>query len=215
MNRKIIHTTGTSSGSLSIGFREESHIEMDKLKDGPSAYNEYISNNLPFTQRYGKINRAELWDILGDDEYRFDKKLGEETVTKLKVFVRNNSGSKPHPLTAMTADTFFRICEIGYDANNYFRDPKTAMSPRDKYLSKADGRDAGLSKIDGNSTEEFYQWYHSGRTMGAHPWEICRGGNSTHISLYVFDQGARLVPASRRLKRCKGGGDSQDGSCPS
>ena len=33
--------------------------------------------------------------------------------------------------------------------------------------------------------EAFYEWYHNGGTLGAHPWEICHGGNSTHISLYV------------------------------
>ena len=27
--------------------------------------------------------------------------------------------------------------------------------------------------------------------MGAHPWEICRGGNSTHISLFVSEKSGK------------------------
>ena len=49
----------------------------------------------------------------------------------------------------------------------------------------SDGRDAGLRDIDADSPIAFSEWYHSGRVLGAHPWEICRGGNSTHISLFV------------------------------
>ena len=52
----------------------------------------------------------------------------------------------------------------------------------------ADGRDAGLRSIDGDSAEAFYKWYHGTEIIGAHPWEICRGGNSTHISLYISEQ---------------------------
>jgi hypothetical protein len=85
----------------------------------------------------------------------------------------------------MTAALFFRVCEICYDANNYFKERTSAMSPLEKYLAMADGRDAGLRSIDSESAEAFHEWFTEGRTAGAHPWEICRGGNSTHISLFV------------------------------
>lgn len=174
-------------GQFTDWLQEKINTEMDKLKDNPSAYNAYIRNNLPFSKRYGKINRAKLWDILGDDANRFDKNLGEDTVSRLLDFVKSTANAKAQPYTEMTADTFFRICETGYDANDYFGAHKIRLSPREKYLGKADGRDAGLSKIDGNSPDDFRNWYHSDQVMGAHPREICRGGNSTHISLYVFD----------------------------
>jgi len=173
-------------GQFTVWLLEKVRTEMNKLTRNPTAYNAYIRNNLPFIKRYGKIQRTKLWELLGDEANRFDKNLGEETVGKLLHFVRNSNGQKPHPYAEMTADTFFRICEIGYDANGYFVNHKSSLSPRDKYLSKADGRDAGLSKIDGDSAEEFHKWYHNGQVIGAHPWEICRGGNSTHISLYVI-----------------------------
>ena len=87
----------------------------------------------------------------------------------------------------MTANTFFRFCEICYDANDYFKNSDETLTPLQKYLKMADGRDAGLRNIEGDSPGAFHQWYHSGERMGAHPWEICRGGNSTHISLFVSE----------------------------
>lgn len=49
----------------------------------------------------------------------------------------------------------------------------------------ADGRDCGLREVNLDSDEEFQNWYQNEGHCGGHPWEICRGGNSTHISLYV------------------------------
>lgn len=57
--------------------------------------------------------------------------------------------------------------------------------------SMADGRDAGLRNIEADSPLAFYNWYHSGDTLGAHPWGICRGGNSTHISLFVSENAGK------------------------
>ena len=52
------------------------------------------------------------------------------------------------------------------------------------YYRHADGRDDGLKKIDPDSAEAFADWLEN-REKGGHPWEVCRGGNSTHVSLYV------------------------------
>ena len=63
-------------------------------------------------------------------------------------------------LHEMTANKYFRLCEICYDANNYFKTPEKVFTPREKYLKMADGRDAGLKNIDGDSPAAFYEWYH-------------------------------------------------------
>jgi len=52
------------------------------------------------------------------------------------------------------------------------------------YKRMADGRDEGLTELRLDSEEDYLDWFRHGRG-GGHPWEICRGGNSTHISLYV------------------------------
>jgi hypothetical protein len=40
--------------------------------------------------------------------------------------------------------------------------------------------------LDEKSYQDFHKWYNNEKNCGGHPWEICRGGNSTHISLYVY-----------------------------
>jgi hypothetical protein len=47
----------------------------------------------------------------------------------------------------------------------------------------ADGREGGLLEVPGDSPRAFNDWYTGGAWVGGHPWEICRGGNTTHISL--------------------------------
>jgi hypothetical protein len=167
--------------------------ETNKLKEDVDAYNAYIQQNLPWSKRLGKIRRRDFWEIVGTETFRPDINLGDEQIEKLKVAVSEMKEKQLPLLSEMTANLFFRVCEICYDANNYFKNQKKSLSPRDKYLSMADGRDAGLRDIDGDSPEAFNEWYHSGSRMGAHPWEICRGGNSTHISLYVLDKNGKWI----------------------
>ena len=51
----------------------------------------------------------------------------------------------------------------------------------------ADGRDEGLQDIDADSPEAFHAWLHDRDRCGGHPWEVCRGGNSTHVDLRVME----------------------------
>ena len=41
-------------------------------------------------------------------------------------------------------------------------------------------------EIAEESSEAFRDWYDDTNRYGGHPWEVCRGGNSTHVSLYVY-----------------------------
>ena len=92
----------------------------------------------------------------------------------------------------MTANDFFRACVLGYKACGY---EKCDLSPVEQYFLHADGRDEGLSGrgyglnegpgIDFDDPEAWDQWYFHREQHGGHPWEVCRGGNSTHVSLYV------------------------------
>lgn len=167
--------------------------ETEKLKKDADAYNSYIQQNLSWSKRLGKIRRKDFWEIMGSETIRPDLKLGNELIEKLKMAVTRTKENQFPLLPEMTANLYFRVCEIGYDANGYFKNSAEILSPRDKYLSFADGRDAGLRDIDGDSPEAFNEWYNSGSRMGAHPWEICRGGNSTHISLYVLKKDGKWI----------------------
>jgi hypothetical protein len=53
------------------------------------------------------------------------------------------------------------------------------------YKAIADGRHEGLLELSPDSSEAFKKWYDSNRG-GGHSWEICRGGNTTHIDLGVL-----------------------------
>lgn len=62
--------------------------------------------------------------------------------------------------------------------------PERRKSEKEQYALHADGRDEGLSKLDGDSPEAFARWLKE-RPRTGHPWEVCRGGNSTHIDCIV------------------------------
>jgi len=82
-----------------------------------------------------------------------------------------------------------KYCKVAYTAN--FRHFKGAiekgMSGLEMYKRLADGRHEGLVELPPESADTFKQWYHSGRG-GGHPWEVYRGGNTTHIDLGVTEK---------------------------
>jgi hypothetical protein len=163
---------------------------INLLKEDPYSFNGYIRQNLPWTKRYGRIRRKDFNNIMGESTFRPDLGLGKDLTNKLIQLEKEMKSRETPLLPEMTANEFFRLCEICYDANDYFKDETEKLSPCEKYTRMADGRDDGLRKIDGDSPRAFMDWYYHGRSIG-HPWEICRGGNSTHISLYISEKDGR------------------------
>lgn len=158
---------------------------VKSIKDNPVAYNQNIKDNLPFRRRLGKIQRKDFWKIFSDEKKHFKKGISPEMIEIInKVRAIPNEGPK-NLLSSMTAGDFFRYCEMGYDANDYFRKSTKPLTARDKYRLMADGRDCGLMQVNLTSVRAFAHWYSKESHCGGHPWEICRGGNSTHISLFI------------------------------
>jgi hypothetical protein len=145
------------------------------------AYNETIAENLPLHKRFGKIKRILLWEHVPGIQ-RLDKALGQTSLQRFETAI--NKMNVEHLIPAMTANIFFHYCQLCYDANGYFKD-RPALSPRIQYKEMADGRDEGLTEIAGGSEKAFEDWHRNKSRRGGHPWEICRGGNSTHIALMV------------------------------
>jgi hypothetical protein len=166
--------------------------EVGLLKTNPLSWNDNLDKDLPHKKRLGHIRRADFWKITGDDCIRLDKRLGKNRIKQFQTYL-SDSGSAGHSLfiSDITADDFFRFCEICYDANGYFKKDLSSRSPREKYNSMADGRDGGLLEVTGNSPDAFNDWFHNEKWAGSHPWEICRGGNSTHISLQVYPENSQ------------------------
>lgn len=187
---QLDHETGQISG---VSFEDDKLVEfllwvqsnvkkeINTASRGIDAYNEYIAENLPLHKRFGKIKRLQLWQYIPEME-RLDVTLGKTHLRQFETAV--NKMNTKTLIPTMTADQFFHYCQLCYDANDYFKD-KQPMTPRSKYKKMADGRDEGLVEIPGKSDKAFDDWYRKKAHTGGHPWEICRGGNSTHIALMV------------------------------
>lgn len=148
-------------------------------------YNSDVKNNLAFRQRTGTISRKDYWELFPDIKESYLADISEE---EIQLFVRNIEEQKDGEpvgsyLTDMTAGKFYEYCAIGYKANQY--EHLEGLTAKEQYYKKADGRDEGLSELNIDSAEEFEAWYNDKHRGGGHPWEVCRGGNSTHIDLYV------------------------------
>lgn len=167
----------------------ESKIDfaVAEMQTDAEAYNKFISRNLPYKKRFGKLLRSDFWSVFPDWQKDFEQFNNPETIEKLEIIVEKSKNTDDcETIKTMTAGRFYRYCEICYNANTYFKDTEKKASPKEKYLTMADGRDCGLRHIDENSEEAFKKWYSGERHCGGHPWEICRGGNSTHIDFGVY-----------------------------
>ena len=155
------------------------------IQDNIEGYNDYVNTNLPYKKRTGRILRSDYWLVFPEYRQDFNKTISREMLKILEEIVVQTESRSFKYLTEICSGDFFRFCEIGYEANKYFDKPKKVLSAKEKYLAKADGRDCGLRILDETSCHAFQTWYETEMNCGGHPWEICRGGNSTHISLYV------------------------------
>ncbi len=152
--------------------------------------NKQIQVGYPLSYRYGLAPNALIRFSL-PDAYRLDKDLGSKKTLQLVHLVEDGFFLKPEntEVGSMTAADYFQYCRIAYIAGK--RKGETvdeSLSGREMYSRYADGRHEGLLEIDPDSEQEFADWLdgkHPKRGAGGHPWEIKRGGNTTHIDLIV------------------------------
>ena len=153
-------------------------------------YNHVIAKDLPPGFKYGTITRKNLWKVCPQEKVDYFKNFPDSEVQEFQnLMAKTNEDLTPnHYLQKITVQDFLYCCQLGYRANQYSMADE--LSSRELYKKYADGRDCGLLEIQENSPEAFEDWL-ANHERGGHPWEICRGGNSTHISLYVCksDQG--------------------------
>lgn len=161
---------------------------IEQIKDG--TYSEAIETGLPPQLRTGTIVRREFWDIFPELREDFFAGISKEDVAEFLATASvqdDDCTCFGNRMQDFTANDFFECCSIAYKAIGFDIE---GMTPREQYYRHADGRDNGLRDIDASSPTEFYQWLHDHRLLGGHPWEICRGGNSTHIDLLVRNDDA-------------------------
>lgn len=160
-------------------------VKKDWVKANRQAHESY-----PLNRRYGITPNALIRSSL-PDIYRIDKELGKAKTKKFICLVETGyfHNHKKTIRETMTANDFFNYCKIAYLASQRKNERiDENLTGREMYKRYADGRDEGLLAIAADSKQEFADWIdgqHPKKTTGGHPWEIKRGGNTTHIDLIV------------------------------
>lgn len=153
--------------------------------------NKRVRIEYPLDYRKGIVPHALIRATFAD-YFRFDLEVGPEKKQKNielveSLYLRRSENTE---LESLTANEYFNYCKIAYiAAKREDEQVDETLSGRELYRMFADGRDDGLLEIDGDSQQEFADWIdgkHPKKGMGGHPWEIKRGGNTTHITLAVY-----------------------------
>ena len=140
-----------------------------------------LFRKLPLGCRKGIVLRKNA-RFLMSDWMPIASELSKDERKKILGVLRKSS---PDFSRAMTLNKFFEYCRVAYQANPAtFKGFRSGLSGKEYYKQYADGRHDGLLDIAPRSAEAFARWHKQG-CRGGHPWEIYRGGNSTHINMYV------------------------------
>ncbi len=123
--------------------------------------NKQIQLEYPLNYRYCAVSNSLIQDSL-PDIYRLDRELGKVKTRKFIALVEDGFfiRSENSIIESMTATKYFEYCKIAYIAGQRRE-----------------------------SQQEFADWIdgkHVKRSGRGHPWEIKRGGNTTHIDLSVY-----------------------------
>ena len=164
-------------------------------------YNSRVESELPVKHRVGTVLRKHEWDIYPNVKETIIGNMTDEDIRYFLSYAKSSIDENEPRLAHISANDFYRYCAMGYKACGYYDTDKT---PKEQYYLRADGRDENLSAIDLDNPDAFSEWYHNERIRGGHPWEVCRGGNSTHVSLYVWhdEKGWSLNVAGSAWTRC-------------
>lgn len=153
--------------------------------------NRQVWDGYPLNRRYGIVPNSVVSASL-PDIYRADRELGRMRTRKFVRLVEEGFLMREENTVrdSMSAADYFEYCRIAYiAAERKGEHVDRSLSGREMYSRYADGRHEGLLDIDETSEQEFADWIdgkHPKKRRGGHPWEIKRGGNTTHIDLYVM-----------------------------
>lgn len=161
---------------------EASIVAIERLRT--EDYNQFITDNVPLSLRTGTIKRCDEWLAYPETKDRVNEGLTDEECQRFAKDMKEAGEDKPKQLLdSMMAADFYHFCSLCYKANPYDCE---GLTEKEQYYKFADGRDEDLKDIDDQDPEAFRKWLVEDRRLGGHPWEIMRGGNSTHLSLFVF-----------------------------
>lgn len=106
-----------------------------------------------------------------------------------------------HNILSKSLCSHYDVCTSNFLLTPGHND-STELSLVDQYFKFADGRDDGLTGrgydvhnkpgIDPDDPDAWDDWFFHSKSRGGHPWEVCRGGNSTHVDLFVCNDQSSL-----------------------
>lgn len=207
-NKMIIEIDPRKSGGFEQNISEFTEWLLQQVKLTiceleNDTYNQKVATELPVQYRTGTIVRKDLHDMCPDLRTYFHSNLNQEEIDTFVGYIENQPSDMCdiECLQHLTAGEFYNLCSLGYRANDY---EGCDLSPKEQYYLHADGRDEDLASLPLDSEEAFISWLHDKKRIGGHPWEVCRGGNSTHISLFVShnESGFRLSLEGKAITRC-------------
>ena len=186
---------------------------LDAVEKDPAKANRRIAEEYPNDERKGVVPRSVVERYVTG--YSIGKALGRakskafSDIFDTGYFWREENSYVEN----MTANMFFEYCRIAYIASERKDDHlDRSLSGRQMYDRYSDGRYGALLDIDPDSPDEFLSWLDGkvpcDKHGGDHPWEIKRGGNTTHIDLYVhrprhydwYPDGEKKEKMSRTVK---------------
>lgn len=153
-------------------------IEFAKNTD----YNDYVNDNLDYELREGILLLKDYWEIEPDEKKKYFDKLANIDICDFIEKVNNQNVDNLVLIEDMTANKYYEICKIAYNAIG--KDDKT-FSSKELFYKNADGRDQGLSEINGNSIEEFNTWYRENEHHFDHTFEILPGRSFYRANLWI------------------------------
>lgn len=156
---------------------------IKEIQKDLGVYYRQLHQKLPTKYRWGLVPRKAV-NIHVHDIMRPDLDLGSRSTDKIVRWIEKNQHNKFKIDKPMTLNIYLKYCKVAYMANAKKLGITENKSGMELYKRYADNRHEGLLDIDPNSSEAFNKWY-SGSRFGGHPWEIYRGGNTTHISLGI------------------------------
>ncbi|MBQ8996204.1 MAG: hypothetical protein IJ091_10360 [Oscillospiraceae bacterium] len=158
-------------------------------------YQAKIEQELPYKYRRGTILRKDYWDIVQEERKEFLERLTEselaEFLSYAETFPKDREWEQVPPdcIVEMTIRDYYEACAKGLDANfcKYercwrFKDTEEehlrygGITPKEKYYSKADGRDNGMQNGPMDDPKELELWLEGKGDFydfnGSHPWEV-------------------------------------------
>ncbi len=123
---------------------------VQAVEDG--SYPKLVERELPIWHRTGTILRRDLWRVFPQWKEEFFQNISRQEVDEFLTSAAGYPLEANRRLPSMTANDFYHACALGYRAMGY---AGTEKPDKEQYLLHADGRDEGLSKLDGRFPRSF------------------------------------------------------------